>query len=225
MAKVLVIAAHPDDEILGCGATMARHVSHNDKVKVVLVSEGLTSRVNSTADEAALTSLREQARQANQVLGVSDVAFLSQPDNRLDSIDRLDLTQAIEKEVESFKPEIIYTHFQGDLNIDHRRVFESVLTACRPQPESDVKKILSFEVQSSTEWAPFKNSSIQPNYYVNVSYFLQKKIDALQAYAGEMRDWPHARSYEAVVHLAKWRGSNVGVEAAEGFELIRELVF
>ena len=227
--SVLVIAAHPDDEILGCGATMARHVTDGDKVEVVIVAEGITARHDlrdSKSNAAALEALKEKAIQANRVLGVEKVRFLEFPDNRLDSVDLIDIVKSLENLLTQVQPDVIYTHFPGDLNVDHQLTARATLTACRPLPESSVREILFFEVLSATEWfpgGPLQNGFFQPNYLVEATTTLEKKLTALAVYNNEMREFPHARSIEASKHLAHLRGASVGVHAAEAFQLARYL--
>ena len=226
--KVLVVAAHPDDEVLGCGGTIARHADNGDQVHVLIVVEGSTSR-QQKRDRAQvqdeLSALAKAAHKAGSILGAAGVELLDLPDNRLDSIDRLDLIKRIEECVERHQPECVYVHHAGDVNVDHRRLHETVVTACRPTPHHVVKRLLSFEVASSTEWQPPGSASaFQPNWFVDISAQWERKREALGVYVSEMRDWPHARSLKAVEHLARWRGAQVGVEAAEAFCLLRQLV-
>ncbi len=225
--SVLVVAAHPDDEVLGCGGTIARHVDAGDQVQVLIVAEGATSRhqqrdrIQST-DE--LSALAQAAQKAGAVLGATGVELLDFPDNRLDSLDRLDLIKRIEECIGRHQPQVVYVHHAGDVNIDHRLLHEAVITACRPMPGHVVRRLLSFEVASSTEWQPPGSAPcFQPNWFVDISNQWPRKRDALAAYASEMRPWPHARSIEALEHLARWRGAQVGVEAAEAFCLLRHL--
>jgi LmbE family N-acetylglucosaminyl deacetylase len=219
--KVLCVAAHPDDEVLGCGGALARHAAAGDEVHVCLVAEGLTSRAGG-AEAEALATLAATARRADALLGARDTVLLGLPDNRLDSLPRLDVIQRIETVIEAFQPEVIYTHAAHDLNVDHQIVHEAVLTACRPIPGQTVRRILCFEVPSSSEWRGAGSApAFAPNWFVDVSATLAAKLAALHEYAGEMRPWPHARSLEACEHLARWRGATVGVEAAEAFVLAR----
>lgn len=150
--------------------------------------------------------------------------MLQMPDNRLDSLDRLEIIKLIEKEINTILPDTVYVHHSGDVNIDHRRLHEAAVTACRPTPNHVVKRLLSFEVASSTEWQPPGSAApFQPNLFVDITEHLSKKVQALEAYSMEMRDWPHPRSVSAVKHQAHLRGVQVGVEAAEAFCLLREL--
>lgn len=227
--KVVVIAAHPDDEILGCGATMAKHAKNGDQVFVHILAEGITSRDEKrdrSKHKNKLLELEKAAEAANKLLSVSSLTLHDLPDNRMDSLDRLDIIKVIEKIISEDQPDIIYTHHIGDVNIDHRRIHEAVVTACRPFPDHHhVRELLFFEVLSSTEWQPPGSApAFQPNWYVDVSDTLDKKLKALNEYDGEMRDWPHARSISAVNYLAKLRGANIGVEAAEAFILGRKIV-
>ena len=228
MNQVLVVAAHPDDEVLGCGGTIARHVNSGDQVQVLIFAEGATSR-QQERDRAQvrdkLSALAKAAQTAGSILGAAGVELLDLPDNRLDSLDRLDLIQRIEECVERHQPKCVYVHHAGDVNVDHRRLHEAVVTACRPTPGHVVKRLLSFEVASSTEWQPPGSAqAFQPNWFVDISDQWERKREALLAYSSEMRYWPHARSLEAVEHLARWRGAQVGVEAAEAFCLLRQLL-
>lgn len=228
MDKVLVVAAHPDDEVLGCGGTIARHADAGDQVQVLIVAEGATSRQEQrnrlqAGDE--LSALAQAALKAGLILGAAGVELLDLPDNRLDCLDRLDLIKRIEERIDRHQPQVVYVHHAGDVNVDHRRLHEAVVTACRPTPGQPVRLLLSFEVASSSEWQPPGSApAFQPNWFVDISDQWHRKRDALVAYASEMRPWPHARSLEALGHLARWRGAQVGVEAAEAFCLLRQLV-
>lgn len=228
MDSVLVVAAHPDDEVLSCGGTIARHADAGDQVQVLIVAEGATSRQQQRDQGQAteeLSALALAAQQAGAILGAQGVELLDLPDNRLDSLDRLDLIKLIEERITRHQPQVVYVHHAGDVNVDHRRLHEAVVTACRPTPGHPVRRLLSFEVASSTEWQPPGSApAFQPNWFVDISAQWPRKREALAAYASEMRPWPHARSLEALEHLARWRGAQVGVEAAEAFCLLRQLV-
>ncbi|MGG1552411.1 PIG-L deacetylase family protein [Paenibacillus ferrarius] len=225
---VLIIAAHPDDEILGCGGTMAKHVSQYDKVHVVILAEGLTSRDTVRSRELRaeeLSELGKAAYKANQVIGVTSLVLYHYPDNRMDSIDRLDVTKTIELFIKQYKPDIVYTHHIGDVNIDHRCIHEAVITACRPIPGNHiVKDILFFEVASSTEWQTAGSAfPFTPNYFVDISSTIDIKLKSLEEYESEMREWPHSRSIRALEHLARWRGASIGTDAAESFMVGRSI--
>lgn len=228
MKTILVIAAHPDDEVLGCGATIAKHVQLGDKVHVVILAEGATSRDerrDRSQRSTELSQLAEAAHRAKEILGVASLTLHDFPDNRMDSVDLLDIVKIVESSMEKVSPDIVYTHHAGDMNIDHRCTHEAVVTACRPHPQQSVSTLLFFEVPSSTEWQlPGSGQPFIPNWFVDISDTLAKKLKALEAYESEMRPWPHSRSYKAVEALARWRGASVGVEAAETFLVGRNLV-
>jgi N-acetylglucosamine malate deacetylase 1 len=226
--KVLVIAAHPDDEVLGCGGTMAKHIQNGDEVHTIILAEGLTSR-NKTRDRELfaknLDELAKCAKAANDLLGVHSLQMLDFPDNRMDSLDRLEIIKVIEEIIQNDKPDIVYTHHIGDVNIDHRRIHEAVVTACRPIPGKHyIKTLLFFETASSTEYQTSGSApAFVPNWYVDITETIQLKLKALEAYQIEMRNWPHARSIKSLEHLAHWRGANIGVVAAESFFLGRNI--
>jgi LmbE family N-acetylglucosaminyl deacetylase len=223
---VAVVAAHPDDEVLGCGGVIARHSKAGDRVHVLIVAEGATSRgamLNRAETRGALGELARAAASANEILGSASTELLGYPDNRLDSVDLLDVAKSIERFFEQHNPETIYTHFDGDLNRDHQIVSEATQIACRPTPNSNIVELLMFEVVSSTGWRAGGSAAFCPNYFCDVSATLELKLRALSAYATEMRPWPHARSLGAVDALAKWRGSSVGLLAAEAFILARRI--
>ena len=225
--RVHVIAAHPDDELLGCGGAILYHLNKGDKVRITIVAEGLTSRNNTNKNikkNKETNALKDITKSICKKIGVKELDFLDFADNRLDNYNLLDVIKPIEKIINNFKPDIIYTHHFGDLNKDHEIVNRAVMTATRPKPNSFVKKIYSFEVLSSTNWS-INNSGLVfvPNYFLNISKFLKKKISLLSLYKSEIEKWPHTRSLKSVEALAKYRGSSVGVEAAEAFCLLREV--
>jgi LmbE family N-acetylglucosaminyl deacetylase len=228
MKTALVVAAHPDDEVLGCGATIARLSHEGWKVHVLIVAEGATSRAEKRDIEAnseELSVLAKCAEEANKILGAASVKLLSLPDNRMDSIDLLDIVKIVEEYILKYKPSLIFTHHAGDVNIDHKILHDAVIAACRPQPNHSVKELLFFEVPSSTEWRPASSGIyFTPNYFYDVSEHISKKMAALSAYQPEMRNFPYPRSVDAVNHLARWRGASVGCEAAEAFMLGRCIV-
>lgn len=221
--SVLVVAAHPDDEVLGCGASMARHAAQGDRVAILILGQGVYSRGAGTQPQSDLDHLRECARRAADIVGATSLELHDLPDNRMDEIALLDIAKLVEAAVAKHGPQIVYTHFPGDLNVDHGRVSEAVAVACRPYPGNQIESLRYFEVQSSTEWRPPHGGSAPfgPNLFVDVSTTLEKKLAALRAYEKEMRPFPHARSIEAVEHLARWRGASVGLHAAEAFVIAR----
>lgn len=220
---VLVIAAHPDDEVLGCGGTLARHSANGDKVNLVFLADGVGSRVGDDF-EAALSARRTSGRDSAQVLGAEEPVYLNFPDNRLDAVAMLDVVQEIERAVRDVQPSVVYTHHAGDLNVDHRICHQAVVTAFRPTPGQCVKSIYGFEIPSSTEWVSSSESQIfRPSHFVNISEYLESKVRAMRCYQMEMRHFPHPRSERAIDALARWRGATAGFSAAEAFTVIRQL--
>jgi len=219
---VLIVAAHPDDEVLGCGGTIARLCGEGHNVQVAILGEGITSRGTNQDSAAKLRALEKACTSACEILGASVPEMFNLPDNRFDTVPLLDIVKEIESLVETVKPDTIFTHHPGDLNIDHVITSRAVLTAARPQPGHPVRDIYMFEIPSSTEWGfhhtgpPFK-----PNLFYNIAASLQTKLDALRAYEGEIRSFPHPRSEKAVIAAAHRWGSCVGQEAAEPFEVAR----
>jgi N-acetylglucosamine malate deacetylase 1 len=226
--SILVLAAHPDDEVLGCGGTMARYAHEGATVRVAFLGDGVSARGSADSDVALfrgeIAARRAAAKAACGILGATIACFGDFPDNRLDTIALLDVVKFVEGLLEQHHPDTVLTHHGGDLNIDHRRAHQAVETACRPQAGRSVRTIASFEVPSSTEWRlPGAAAVFVPNWFIDISQWLEHKLRALDAYATEMRDWPHPRSRRAVEHLARWRGATVGVDAAESYMLGRQL--
>ena len=225
MKRILIVAAHPDDEVLGCGGTIARHTLHGDEVYCLILGEGIRARYRRQAEaKKELKQLKLDAQKAAGILGIKRISFRDFHDNRFDTIPLLDIVRAVEEGKEEVRPEVVYTHHEGDLNIDHQITLRAVLTACRPLAGETVKEIYSFEVPSSTGWSsPEAQSYFMPNVFVDIAETFDKKIEALKAYKSEIREYPHPRSPEALRAIAMRWGSTVGREAAEAFELIRAI--
>ena len=219
MSSILVVAAHPDDEVLGCGGYIAKRASEGHKVTVLFVSDGVSSR-SGVVKPNEVKSRRAAALEAGAILGVDSHVFGDFPDNQLDTIPLLTIVKFIEDAILLSNPEIVLTHHRGDLNIDHSTASKATLTACRPKPESKIKTLLFFETPSSTEWNFGTNESFFiPNWYENISECMTQKLEALEAYKLELRDWPHPRSTRAIKGLAELRGATCGLDAAEAFVL------
>lgn len=222
----LVIAAHPDDEVLGCGGTIARLVSEQKEVHVLILGEGITSRqtgIEASANEK-IDMLRKNSRQAGVILGVSNIHFEFFPDNKFDSIPLLEIVKVIEAYIEKISPHTVFTHHGADLNIDHSVTSRAVLTATRPMSGCPVKRLYAFETLSATEWSFGQiGESFTPNCFINIQNHINQKIEAMDAYGGEIRNFPHPRSTKAIKTLANLRGSMAGMKFAEAFSIVRTL--
>jgi LmbE family N-acetylglucosaminyl deacetylase len=220
--KILVVAAHPDDELLGVGGTIIRHILSGDEVSVLILADGETSRPGAAAKEIKrrLRQIKEVARK----LKLKKLFIKNLPDQKLDTLPLLEIIQIVEGVIRAVSPNIIYTHHSYDLNSDHRITFQAVLTACRPRANFCVKELLAFETPSSTEWQIKDEASIfRPTRYVNIEKVFKKKIKAIKIYQDELREYPHPRSAAALENLAKFRGLEVGLKYAEAFQVIRAI--
>jgi len=222
--KILIVVAHPDDEVLGCFGTVARLIQEGYEAYTLILGEGKTSR-----DEKRVTSnkinelkiLNEEIKCANNIIGIKKVFVESFPDNRFDSVDLLDIVKVITKIKDIVKPDIIFTHFENDLNIDHQITYQAVITATRPMENESVKEIYSFEVLSSTEWNyPL---SFSPNTYFDITETINLKLDAMKEYNSELCQYPHPRSLEGIELHSKHLGMQVGKKYIEAFKLIRSI--
>ncbi|MET0394926.1 MAG: PIG-L family deacetylase [Chitinophagaceae bacterium] len=229
--KIMIVVAHPDDELLGLGASMNRLIGeYHVQTHVVILGEGITSRSDKRDTERwqkELDTHRQNIHAAQQAIGYHSVSIHDLPDNRFDTVALLDIIKIIEKEKQAFQPEIIFTHHGGDVNIDHQRTFEAVITACRPLDGENVKTIITFETPSGTEWrAATDPRHFVPNLFVSVSADnLKAKIDGMESYEFEKRPYPHPRSQEALIIQAQRWGIVVGCEYAEAFCLVRNICF
>ncbi|MEM4249728.1 MAG: PIG-L deacetylase family protein [Candidatus Nitrosotenuis sp.] len=219
MSKILVISAHPDDETLGLGGTIALNVKNKNDVFVLVFTDGQYGRDDS---KRGILKRRNQAKKACTILGVKNVKFLNYKDQRLDTIPLVTLARDIELSISSWNIDTVFTHFWGDVNQDHKRLFEATLIATRPHPKSQVKTCICYETPSSTDWGN-KPEGFNPNLFVDIDGVVTKKIHALEQYADEMGEFPHPRSKESVINRAKYWGSAVGIKYAETFTILREI--
>jgi LmbE family N-acetylglucosaminyl deacetylase len=228
MKTILVVAAHPDDEILGVGGTVARHVANGDKVFALILGEGQTSRGEHRGDisSSVINELHDNTMESAKVVGYRDVFFADFPDNRFDEVDLLDIVKVVERHIRQIKPQIIYTHYSGDLNVDHQYTSRAALTATRPIGDYYVEEIYAFETLSSSEWN-FDYSlqpAFSPNVFVDITDYYDKKEQAMKCYVSELCKFPHPRSLEGMDVLSKTRGMAAGMNRAEAFMLIRKTV-
>ena len=216
---VAVVVAHPDDELLGCGGSLARLIRSGALVHIFILASGLTSR--GPADKVALLELKDQAKAATAILGAATIDFADFPDNAMDSVPLLNVVKKVESFLTKIKPDVIFTHHNGDINIDHDITQRAVMTAARALPDSKPLEVLACEVLSSTEFGP-ANKQLQPHLYIRLTEDdVKVAIDAFQCYQGEIRDWPHPRSTKALEHQLRLRGAECGADAAEVFEVLR----
>lgn len=227
--KVMVVVAHPDDEILGLGASMNQLTQKKDvEVHVVILGEGLTSRSDKRDPEAWKEELeihRSNIKSAQKAIGYHSISIYDLPDNRFDTVALLDIIKIIENEKKVHQPEVIFTHHGGDVNIDHQRTFEAVITACRPMEDESVKTIITFETPSGTEWrASTDPKHFIPNLFITFDEsHLQAKIAAMESYKFEKRDYPHPRSPKALSIRASFWGQSIGATYAEAFSIVRSI--
>ena len=217
--KVLVFAAHPDDEVLGMGGTLCLHAGA-DEVRVVCVTDGSSTQY--PGDAEVRERKNDEARRAAAVLGVADYVHLDLPDMRLDTIPHVELNAVVEEHVRDLAPEVVYTA-QPDVNRDHRALFDSVAVATRPAPVQPVRRVLTYAPTSSTEWTPAPTNWFLPNWFVDVTATFARKLEAFACFETERRDYPHPRSERALRAHAEFYGATVGCEYAEPFVLVRNV--
>lgn len=216
---ILVVAAHPDDELLGAGGALVAHRAAGDTLAILLLSSGEVSRDRGSDPAKRIAQARIVAKRLGATLFLEDF-----PDNAFDQHSLLEITKAVECVIAKVRPSRVYTHHAHDLNVDHRLTFQAVLTACRPQPNFPVRELLNFEILSSTEWQTKDHQQFAPNYYMDIAAHLDAKKELLAVYADELRSYPHPRSLEGIEILAKFRGLEVGLKAAEAFRLVRAIL-
>tara|TARA_Y100001958_G_C20951132_1_gene353699 strand:- start:16 stop:687 length:672 start_codon:yes stop_codon:yes gene_type:complete len=219
--NLIVFAAHPDDEVLGCGGTIKKF-SKKYNVIVVFFTTGIASR-NSKNELKKINNLKNDCKECNKILGTKKIVFLDLKDNQLDSYPRLFIIKKIEDILKVYNPELVFTHYFEDLNIDHQIVSNSTITACRPvYKNKNLKKILFFETLSSTEWS--LKRSFQPNCYYEIDKFISYKLKAMKRYKSEIQKYPLPRSIRTIEALAKLRGSEINRKYAEAFYIYREII-
>jgi len=220
--KILIFAAHPDDEVIGCGGTIAKLKKNGNDIFVCFIADGESSRNVKNLNEL-IRKRKKAAQKSATILGVKEIFFCDLPDNRLDTMSRLSIVKLVEKYISKIKPHTVFTHFYEDLNIDHQIVSKAVITACRPERKNPVKKLLFFEIPSSTDWqiTNKKRNFFNPNWFEDISETKNLKIKALKVYKNEIRKWPHPRSIKGINSLMQVRGATSGFKFAEAFVLGR----
>jgi LmbE family N-acetylglucosaminyl deacetylase len=218
--KVLVVAAHPDDETLGVGGTIVKHIEKKDHVKILILTDGVGARGErkKTQEKRCINACKK--------LGVNDIDFLRFPDQKLDSVPILDVIKKIEFFVKELSPDFVYTHYGNDINKDHQITFEATMVACRPH-KTKIKKILCYEIPSSTEWSLYNRPRFKPNHFVDISKTFEKKLEAFKEYSktieSEIKKYPHPRSFDVIDSLSKIRGSESNLMRAESFVIVRSI--
>lgn len=219
--RILVVAAHPDDEAFGCGGTIAKSISQGAEASLLTLTDGVSARTGDSNDNRDEIDIRKRALEASsKVLGFRNLYRADFPDNRLDVVPLLSLAKKVEEIIAEVHPTVIFVHDISDLNIDHELAHRAVMTACRPTPDSPIRRIFSFEVVSSTEWS-LSSPKFEPNVFVDIGDHLDAKLGSIKAYNRELRQFPHPRSEKGIVTLQSFRGMSVGVKAAEAFRLVR----
>lgn len=234
--RILVLAAHPDDEVLGMGGTIKKMTQKGHTVKIVILATGIEARrstnfkniseytisdKDSKIMKKQIEEIRQHAKKAANVLGTKKIQFLDFPDNEMDKVSNLEITKSIENIIDIFKPEKVFTHSPYDINIDHRLIYQAVITATRPNVKSNISEVYSFEIPSSTEWN--FHTSFNPNVFVDISKTLNYKLKAMKMYKTEIKQFPHPRSILALESIAKRWGTVAGFKSAEAFNLVRKL--
>lgn len=216
MKKIIVIAPHPDDEIIGCGATMARHIAEGNEVYVIVA----TNAANGAPElytSGQIESVRNEALTAHKSLGVKQTFFLDFPAPALNGFPEYKISMGLSELFNQIKPSVLYLPFPGDIHQDHKAIYRSSLVAARPRGNYTVKEIYCYETLSETEWAPYHEQNFYPNFFVDVSDFFDKKIEAMKQFKSQLKEFPDPRSIDTFEALAKYRGATIGVKYAESF--------
>lgn len=225
MKKILVIAAHPDDEVLGMGGTILKLSMQGNEVHVLIVTDGSSSQYRDNENlQKIIDAKKAETKRCNEILGVKQIHYGGLPDMKLDNIPHIEINKVIESFIDEIQPEIVYTHFWGDVNLDHQNVYRSTLVAVRPLKGQKVKELYCYRVPSSTEWTPNKpDTAFVPNVFVDISNVAETKYKAFAKYSTELRDYPHPRSVRHLKELDIAAGLRVGLGPTEEFMLLREL--
>lgn len=224
MKRVLVIAAHPDDEIYGMGGTIAKLSDEGNEIHLLIITDGSTAQYRNSEDIDFIISKKKiETEKSSKKVGISAIHYGNLPDMRLDKTEHIEVNKVIEDLIQEIKPDTVFTHFWGDVNLDHRCVYQSTVVATRPTFGQSVKEVFCYSVPSSTEWQPNPQDAFMPNYFVDITEYTEQKNAAISAYETELRDFPHPRSVEAVCIQDKAAGLRCGIYAAEEFILLRKI--
>jgi LmbE family N-acetylglucosaminyl deacetylase len=224
LKKILIVCAHPDDEVIGCGGTISL-LSKTAKIDLLVFTNGEGSRKFSSDEQYKKKTLqrKQMLQKSSKVLGIKNIHQLNFRDNQLDTYPLLEITKELEKYLKKYKPDTIFTHYKNDLNIDHRKVFEAVITATRPFKNTFIKNLLSFEITSSTELSYSKNQ-FNPNFFVDIKDKIKSKKKSLKIYKNQFDKELGLLTIENIINLAKYRGSYIGSKYAEAFEIVRIII-
>ena len=226
MKKILIIAAHPDDEVLGMGGTIAKLVMDGKEVDLLIVTDGSSSQYRDSDNlQEIIEGKKQETRRCADILGIKNIYYGGLPDMKLDAIPHIEVNHAIERTIDLVKPDTVFTHFWGDVNCDHQNVYKSTMVAVRPVLGQVVKELYCYRVPSSTEWTPNKADTMyMPNVFIDISEVTSVKYEAFACYSTELRDYPHPRSVQYLKETDKAAGLRVGLLAAEEFVLLRQLL-
>jgi LmbE family N-acetylglucosaminyl deacetylase len=226
MNKILVIAAHPDDEVLGMGGTIARLTDEGNDVHLLIVTDGSSSQYRDDPNlKSIIDEKKRETAESSRILGIKSITYSNLPDMKLDSIPHVEVNKAIEEVVERLQPDTVYTHFWGDVNMDHQRVYQSTLVAVRPTANQSVHAVYCYSVPSSTEWSPYIPTMVfMPNLFVSIEKYVEVKKTALSSYTTELRPYPHPRSIEYIQKQDEAVGLRGGMGPVERFVLLRKSV-
>jgi len=217
---VLIISPHPDDEVLGCGGTIAKHVAGGDEVYIAIVTKGCEP----IFPESQVTQVRDECRKADSFLGVKETVFMDFPAAMLETVPRYEFNGAFIKLIQDIKPDIVYVPHRGDMQLDHKIVVDVAMVALRPKYDHVIKKIYAYETLSETGWdVPNTSNEFIPTSYNDITDYLDKKIEAMKIFKSQVAEYPNARSLESIRALAVYRGSSMNMKAAEAFVLLREI--
>ena len=214
--NILVVAPHADDEIIGCGATIAKLVKEGNNVYVIIATnahKGAPELYN--ADD--IEKVRREALLAHKYLGIKDTFFMDFPAPALNAFPEYKISNSVSEIINKIQPEILYIPFPSDLHQDHKAIYRASLVAARPQGEYSVKEIYCYETLSETEWGPYQENAFAPNVFIDVTDVFEHKIEAMSFFKSQLKKFPHTRSLETFEALAKYRGASIGVERAESF--------